>query len=67
MLKINDYLIAKNEILYITKKHYSGENPKIEVGFINGKCIIIYFKDAEKMDEDFEKIIDIVDIRNAKY
>lgn len=56
MLKIKDYLITKNEILYITKNHYSGENPQIEVGFINGKCINIYFKDAKKMNEEFEKI-----------
>lgn len=58
MLKIKDYLIVKNEILYITKNHYFGENPQIEVGFINGKCINIYFKDEKNMDEEFKKLIE---------
>ncbi len=57
MLKIKDYLIAENEILYITKNHYQGENPQIEVGFINGKCISIYFIDVETRNEQFEKLI----------
>lgn len=61
MLKIKDYLITKDEILYITKKHYSGENPQIEVGFINGKCINIYFRDEEIRDKEFEKLIEKVE------
>lgn len=61
MLKIKDYLIDKNEILYITKNHYHGENPQIEVGLINGKCISIYFINVETRDEEFNKIIEKVE------
>ena len=58
MLKIKDYLITKDEILYITKNHFQGKNPQIEVGFINGKCISIYFRDEEIRDKEFEKLIE---------
>ena len=51
MLKIKDYLIVKNEILYITKNYYQGKNPQIDVEFINGKCISIYFRDDETRKE----------------
>lgn len=61
MLKIKDYLITKDEILYITKKHYQGENLQIEVGFINGKCISIYFQDEEIRNKEFEKLIEKVE------
>ena len=61
MLKIKDYLIDKDEILYITKNHYQGENPQIEVGFITGKCIGIYFKDEETRDKEFEKLVEKVE------
>lgn len=61
MLKIKDCLITKDEILYITKKHYSGENSQIEVGFINGKCINIYFRDEEIRDKEFEKLVEKVE------
>lgn len=58
MLKIKDYLIVKDEILYITKNHSQGENPQIEVGLINGKCISICFKDEKMRDKEFEKLIE---------
>ena len=53
MLKIKDYLIDKDQVLYIAKNQ--GEDPKIEVVFITGKCISIYFEDEEIRDKEFEK------------
>lgn len=58
MLKIKNYLIVKNEIIYIAKNYYSGENPQIEVGLINGKCIHIYFENVKYLNEEFEKLIE---------
>lgn len=59
MLKIKDYLIDKDQVLYIAKNQ--GEDPKIEVGFITGKCISIYFKDEETRDKEFEKLVEKVE------
>lgn len=61
MLKIKDYLIVKNEILYITKNHYQGYKPQIDVEFKNGKCISIYFEDVEMRNEEFKKLIEKVE------
>lgn len=61
MLKIKDYLIVKNEILYITKNYYQGKKPQIDVEFKNGKCISIYFRDEEIRNEEFEKLVEKVE------
>ena len=59
MLKIKDYLIDKDQVLYIAKNQ--GEDPKIEVVFITGKCISIYFEDEEIRDKEFEKLLEKVE------
>lgn len=59
MLKIKDYLIDKDQVLYIAKNQ--GEDPQIEVTFITGKCIGICFEDEKTRDKEFEKLIEKVE------
>ena len=56
MLKIKDYLIDKDQVLYIAKNQ--GEDPQIEVMFITGKCIVICFEDEKTRDKEFEKLVE---------